>query len=731
MRDRNTELEKIKNYGRMIETQCGHAIRPYKEQDKLFHGDGKEYNEDGFVNVLTRYGTAEDQSEQYRFLREDDLPCDLLVQFYEGDGMFAKIIDTPAEEALRHGFTLEDISDPKTEAFLMNSLEELNWTEVAGAAIRWARLFGGSLIVMLVDDGRALDEPLDWKNIKSVDELKVFDRSYIVPDYGSMFRYLPEDPDRSRDAVSGMPERYYVYSRYGSFTVHESRCLIFKNGPMPEHTTNINYHIWGIPEYTRLQRAIRDSEIAHGSAVKMLDRATQAVYKMKDLSQLLATEEGESLVMKRLQLIDTARGLLNSIVVDYDGEDYDFKQFNLNGVKEIIDATCEYLSALCSIPQTVLFGRAPAGMNSTGHSDLENYYNFVEKIQNRTLKWNLRYLLHVIARAGVHTKEIEKIPKINITFNPLWSQSEEEKVQAAKARADLDASAANTAKTYIELGVLSAEEIRKGLYHKEDLEIGTLLDTLYKDEEEMLENTPQPPQEEGGPGGGPAGGPGGSPEEQMAQMMAAGVGSGEGEPKKTQGEGNEPEKPEEKPEDEEKNQDAGNDFIEGYNPLGFKILKNASESTQSDDKPKGTHLQGNTSYASVGVLVVKNGKILCGLRDNGDAGFPDVLCGPGGHVEEGETEEQAAYRETEEEFGIKLNNLYKIGYGAYEPESGLTPVIYMSMDYSGEIRPSDEISEPRFMTPEELQKISYLLFPPFKDSLDVLDHFVDNMLGRF
>ena len=695
------QIDRNNRYKRIIESQSGKAVRPEREEDKQFRGDSDEYREDGFVNVLTRYGTAEDQSEQYKFVREDDLPADLLVQFYEGNGLFAKIIDTPAEEALRHGFKLDNISDEKTENFLMSALDDLNWTEVAGAAIRWSRLFGGSLVVMLIDDGRGLDEPLDWKHIHSIDELKVFDRSYIVPDYGSMFSYLPEDPDRSRDAVSGMPEKYYVYSRYGSFTVHESRCLIFKNGPMPEHTTNINYHIWGIPEYTRLQRAVRDSEVAHGSAVKMLDRATQAVYKMKDLSQLLATEDGEDLVMKRLQLIDTARGLLNSIVVDYDGEEYDFKQFQLSGVKDIVDSTCEYVSALCSIPQTILFGRSPAGMNSTGRADLENYYNYVEKIQNRTLKWNLRYLLSVIARAGVHSGEIEKVPRISISFNPLWSETEEEKLAAAKERAALDQDKANTAKTYIELGVLSPEEIRKGLFHKEDMEIGTLLDSLYENEDDLMENMPQPQGEEGGGGG-----------DQMAQMMAAAGEEGGGESPDNE----QQEKPDQ--EEEETQEDAGDDFI-GSAPQG--LTRSGEKSTQSGGTPKGTHLHSNTSYASVGVLAVKDGQVLCGLRNDNDGPYTDTLCGPGGHVEEGESEEQAAYRETEEEFGIRLKNLYRIGYGPYEPDSGLTSVIFLSTDWDGEPKSSEEIAEPRFMSPDELQAIPNLLFPPFKGALDVLD----------
>ena len=51
------------------------------------------------------------------------------------------------------------------------------------------------------------------------------------------------------------------------------------------------------------------------------------------------------------------------------------------------------LSSLTNIPQTLLFGRSPAGMNATGESDLENWYNFVERIQKLMLKPNLLVLL--------------------------------------------------------------------------------------------------------------------------------------------------------------------------------------------------------------------------------------------------------------------------------------------------------------------------------------------------
>jgi hypothetical protein len=53
---------------------------------------------------------------------------------------------------------------------------------------------------------------------------------------------------------------------------------------------------------------------------------------MKGLAELLSTEDGEDIVRRRLQLIDKARGILNSIAIDADGESYDFKSVAFAGV---------------------------------------------------------------------------------------------------------------------------------------------------------------------------------------------------------------------------------------------------------------------------------------------------------------------------------------------------------------------------------------------------------------
>ena len=57
----------------------------------------------------------------------------------------------------------------------------------------------------------------------------------------------------------------------------------------------------------------------------------------------------------------------------------------------------------------------------------------------------------------------------------------------------------------------------------------------------------------------------------------------------------------------------------------------------------------------VGLLIFKDGKVLMGKRKNAHGG--DKYCGPGGHLEFGESIEECAIRETREEAGIEIENI--------------------------------------------------------------------------
>ena len=419
-------------------------------------------------------------------------------------------------------------------------------------------------------------------------------------------------------------------------------------------------------------------------------------------------------------------------------------------------------------------------MNATGSSDLENYYNFIERLQVRDLKKNIRYLLSVIFQAGVNTGEIDEVPKIDIEFNPLWSLSESDQVALDLQKAQLQSTKAQTAQVYIQNQVLDPDEVRKKLADSDEFDIDTILDEY--DDEELFENSPKQQAAEQG---------GGDP---MAAMMGGAEG---GDPMAAMAGGGAPEAPAPGkaeaqapgtgPSIEEHNTDPAKEGsastaapaatklpqdmtnkekqkAEGYSKEDYiKAVKDALREVNHPDKftkedyvkavregiaaaegkkekpsrqeyiqavkealaeadKEITHkdAEPEEKHKSVGVIVMKDGYVLCGRRDN-DSNRGEI-CGPGGHIEEGETPEQAAIRETEEEFGIKPVELIQLGFGPTEPDTGLSSVIFLCTEYEGEVRPVDgEMRSPVFLSLDDINSYEdNELFQPFVESLDLL-----------
>lgn len=641
------ERRRLNERGREILRRKNGAVRPHRE--------------DGYVNLLNKYGTKQDNSEAYKFEREPVIPDMQLTGLYEGNGLFSKIIDTPAEEALKHGFDLNLKSD-ELNAFVEDALDDLEWEEKAATAIKWARLYGGALIVMLIDDGRGLEEPVDWEHIRSIDELRVYERSIVQPDYASLYQQdYGGKGVGNRVSKFGQPEYYYVSSIYGSFKVHESRCLVFRNGVLPEQTSNATYLFWGMPEYVRIRRALRETVTAHTDSVKLLERSVQAIYSMKGLAPLLTTDDGENQVLKRLQLVDTSRGLLNSIAIDSEGEQYDFKTFQFSGVKDVIDATCNMLSALTNIPQTILFGRSPAGMNATGDSDFESYYNFVEKIQRLMLKRNLRTLLDVVFRAGIASGDVAEEPDYKLEFKPLWSLSDTEQAAVDQTKAQTALVKAQTAQAYVDMQALDPTEVRRRLASDEEFDVEDIISE--DDEDDLLQSLL------------------GTEPSAMSDVEAA-----------------------------QKN------IEQGQAPGG----EEQSATVAPTATPPTTNADATDTDYGVGVLVVQDGRFLCGTRLKGGS-----VGGPGGHIEAGESPEDAAIRETQEEFGITPKDLMPVAFLSDLKPPYCPSHVFLCTDFDGSIRCADgEMTSPGFITAEKVAELSTQnperLFPPFAQSITAL-----------
>lgn len=429
---------------------------------------------DGYYNAITKFGTARDSTEYYRWQPGEYADDTQLADMYAGNGLFATIIDAPASDAVKNGMDL-GIKDKALQKKIDEKLQKLTYQSKFAKAIKWARLFGGSVAVMLVDDGRLLQDPLNWRDVRGVEELLVYGRNEVSPLWVSGYENNPTR-DNYRRGGTGVPTYYQVSSVYGSYIVHSSRCLVFHGSDIPENATSANiYRTWGIPEYMRIRTELRDASIGTGYSIRLLERLCTLSYKMKGLARLMETDEGEDTILHRMELIDMGRNLLNMIAVDADTEDLAVQSLTVSGVKDILDNACTMLSAVSHIPQTRLFGRSPAGMNATGDGDLENYKEFIGQIQSGDLLDNTRTLVELVMRGMLWAGEIAEIPEYTVTYNSAWSLSDDEKAAQEQTKAATQLTKAQTVVTYATNGILDPPEIRRALAGDEPFDPENLL----------------------------------------------------------------------------------------------------------------------------------------------------------------------------------------------------------------------------------------------------------------
>ena len=81
------------------------------------------------------------------------------------------------------------------------------------------------------------------------------------------------------------------------------------------------------------------------------------------------------------------------------------------------------------------------------------------------------------------------------------------------------------------------------------------------------------------------------------------------------------------------------------------------------------------------MLLDKTGKVLLLQRQDSDELFPNKWCLPGGHVLEGEPLQDAAKRECEEETGIIVEKLIKVG--TYDYDNDFVSTLFLADEERG------------------------------------------------
>lgn len=404
------------------------------------------FNIDGWKNLLSNIGTSKSQIENTSFSRDLKLDRETCGALYENTAMAKRIIDLPAYEMTRQWINIEN----DTDGVILKNLKRLGAKQVFRDWIKWGNLFGGAIIVMGIDDGGDLEQPVNETGIRKVNFLRVYDRYQVS-------WTTTEINDNPESEYFGEVEYYTVNAYHGgkSFKVHRSRILKYDGADVPERT-KIRNSGWGDSFLQALYRELKNNGVIIESVVSIVQDFVQTIIQIENLQNLIASGK-EDLVKKRLDLIDLSRSVNNTIMLDGE-ESYTKQASTVTGLEGLMDKYMLSLSAASGIPFTKLFGESPKGLNSTGDADIRNYYDEIKSKQEDILLPGLERLKYLIEISRDEAFKGKGIPDgMEIEFNALWQMTDKEEAEYRKINAETD-------DIYITAGVLSAKEVTESRF---------------------------------------------------------------------------------------------------------------------------------------------------------------------------------------------------------------------------------------------------------------------------
>lgn len=286
-------------------------------------------------------------------------------------------------------------------------------------AIKWARLYGGAAAIIMIDgQDDNLAEPLHIRDIMpgSFRGLFVLDRwSGIYP--------CGELVTSRKSADFGLPRWYEIRDESGvlQYRVHHSRVLRFIGTEMPYYES-IAEQQWGTSAIEAMyDDLVRRDNVTHNIA-NLTFKACLSVYEIEGLDQMFASASTNA--QRRMYSMIEAMSILESnlgVKLINKGDGVQQLQYGFGGLPEVLDGAMLDVSGATAIPATRLFGRSPAGMNSTGESDEKNYRGTLEQQRSVHIYPVLKRLAPIVcmsALGGVPAGAEFKLPQLDeMTIN--------------------------------------------------------------------------------------------------------------------------------------------------------------------------------------------------------------------------------------------------------------------------------------------------------------------------
>lgn len=353
----------------------------------------------------------------------------LLNSLYRSNWVVQNVVGIIPDDMLREGFTVSGAISPQYQQELDRCLRQTQLYDRINEGMRWGRLYGGAAGLILIRGQEDLSKPLELDTILP----GTFAGLYIVDRWSGITPGMELVSDLA-DPDFGLPKYYDINMADGStvVSVHHSRIIRFVGRELP-YLEKMAEMYWGESEVEALYADVVKHDNVAANMAALTFRANVDSMEVENLDQLFSV--APTAIQQRFWNMMQAQNVLKSnfgMQLVNKGDSVKNTQYTFTGLQEIYDSMCLDLSGASRIPVTKLFGRAPAGLNATGESDLQNYYDYVDTLRESKLRPILEKLLPIIAMSvwgGVPED-------MDIQFPPLWTPTAKEVAEIAKAKAE-------------------------------------------------------------------------------------------------------------------------------------------------------------------------------------------------------------------------------------------------------------------------------------------------------
>ncbi len=399
-----------------------------REKKKMAVADKKNITTDGYQNLLANLGIGADNlasGGRYDFGGFITRQRVMLEAAYRTSWVVGQVVDVKAEDMIRSGIDINNDLKPDQIDKMQQAMTRLNIWKNLTNVIKWGRLYGGAVAIMLID-GQKMDTPLDIDTVGkgSFRGLLVLDRWLLDPSLSDLVQDFGPD--------FGLPKYYNVLPSSAYLPqqkVHHTRLFRFDGIELP-YLWKVAENLWSESVIERLWDRLLAFDSTTEGAAQLVSKSHLRTVQVEGLREILAAGGiMEQALIKQFQYIRRMQS--NEGITLLDSKDtFSTHQYTFSGLDGILLQFGQQLSGATGIPLVRLFGQSPSGLNSTGESDLRTYYDGVAKDQESQLKEPLFTILKVLAMSELSQ---ELPPSTTIAFRPLWIMTDKEKSEISAA----------------------------------------------------------------------------------------------------------------------------------------------------------------------------------------------------------------------------------------------------------------------------------------------------------